>query len=84
MQASADAGIIVVSALAQELATGCGAGGQTREHIEILHGMGIGRLIVAVTKMDEILHDEAESVRCADVSISTIRADRESSVVYCI
>lgn len=50
---TADAAILVVSAAHGEFEAGISQNGQTIEHSEIAHGLGINQLIVAVNKMDE-------------------------------
>ncbi|ERF71828.1 hypothetical protein EPUS_01743 [Endocarpon pusillum Z07020] len=49
----ADVGILVISARKGEYETGFEKGGQTREHAMLAKTQGVGKLVVAVNKMDD-------------------------------
>ncbi|MES1921301.1 translation termination factor GTPase eRF3, variant 2 [Bonamia ostreae] len=51
--AQADIGILVISARKGEYEAGFQRGGQTREHALLAKTLGIGKLVIAVNKMDD-------------------------------
>ena len=51
--AQADVAVLVISARKGEFETGFERGGQTREHVMLVKTAGVGKLVVAVNKMDD-------------------------------
>ncbi len=49
----ADAALLIVSAKKGDYEAGTSAGGQTREHIFLAYTLGVGQLVVGITKMDD-------------------------------
>ncbi|MFH0897065.1 MAG: translation elongation factor EF-1 subunit alpha [Candidatus Bathyarchaeota archaeon] len=49
----ADAAMLIVSAKKGDYEAGTSAGGQTREHIFLAYTLGVGQLVVGITKMDD-------------------------------
>ena len=66
--AQADVGILVISARKGEYETGFEKGGQTREHAMLAKTQGVGRLIIAVNKMDDVTVEwsQARYKECTD------------------
>ena len=51
--AQADVAVLVISARKGEFETGFERGGQTREHIMLVKTAGVGKVVVAINKMDD-------------------------------
>jgi len=51
--ALADAAVLVVSAQPGELEAGLSPGGQSREHLVVVRGLGIRELVVVINKLDQ-------------------------------
>ena len=52
----ADAALLVVDAATGEFEAGFAGGGQSREHIILVRSLGVGRVVVAVNKLDMASH----------------------------
>ncbi|KII95934.1 hypothetical protein PLICRDRAFT_99081 [Plicaturopsis crispa FD-325 SS-3] len=52
--AQADSALLVVDAVNGEFEAGFERGGQTREHILLVRSLGVGQVIVAVNKLDQV------------------------------
>jgi elongation factor 1-alpha len=49
----ADGAVLIVSAKKGDYEAGTGPGGQTREHVFLAFTLGVGQLVVGITKMDD-------------------------------
>lgn len=59
--AQADSALLVVDAANGEFEAGFERGGQTREHILLVRSLGVGQVIVAVNKLDQVSYKMIES-----------------------
>lgn len=50
----ADAALLVVDASTGEFEAGFEGGGQSREHVVLVRSLGVGRIIVAINKLDMV------------------------------
>lgn len=76
----ADVGVLVCSARKGELEQGLR--GQTLEHCVISRGMGLGKLIVAVNKMDAVEWSMDEFNRIKDAILDKIRSLKFVSITF--
>ncbi|KAI5118780.1 hypothetical protein M0805_005661 [Coniferiporia weirii] len=51
--AQADVAVLVISARKGEFETGFEKGGQTREHVMLVKTAGVGKIVIAINKMDD-------------------------------
>ena len=63
----ADSALLVVDAAVGEFEAGFERGGQTREHLLLVRSLGVGQVIVAVNKLDQVSHARLVSVRGSQV-----------------
>ena len=52
--AQADCALLVVDAATGEFEAGFERGGQTREHLLLVRSLGVGQVIIAVNKLDQV------------------------------
>lgn len=50
----ADAALMVVDAATGEFEAGFDRGGQTREHLVLIRSLGVGQVVVAINKLDQV------------------------------
>ncbi len=62
----ADCALLVVDAATGEFEAGFDRGGQTREHLLVVRSLGVGQVIVAVNKLDQVGQSFAVSRVAAD------------------
>lgn len=52
--AQADCALLVVDAATGEFEAGFERGGQTREHLLLVRSLGVGQVVIAVNKLDQV------------------------------